>query len=310
MLLPVPHDHSHDQVGHGHPPETFGSAFALGIGLNLAFVAVEFTFGLIANSMALVADAGHNLSDVLGLAVAWFAATIAARPPSTTHTYGYKGSTILAALANAVLLLIAMGAISWEALQRLQAPEPAAGVTMMVVAGIGILINGFTARLFMSGRDRDLNVRGAYLHMLADALVSAGVVAAGLAMLFTGWAWIDPVVSLAIVGVVVHGTLGLLRESVAMSMQAVPPGIDLAAVQSFLASRPGVAAVHDLHVWSMSTTERAMTAHLVMPGGSRSDAFLMEIAEELDHHHGIGHVTVQIETDDATTCRLRPAHVV
>jgi cobalt-zinc-cadmium efflux system protein len=302
------HDHAHHN--HSHAPAGFGRAFALGITLNLAFVAVEFGYGLISNSMALVADAGHNLSDVLGLAVAWLASAIAARPPSATHTYGYKGSTILAALANAIFLLMAMGAIGWEAIQRFMTPEPAAGRTVMIVAAIGIAVNAFTAWLFASGRKHDLNLRGAYLHMASDALVSAGVVVAGFIMLRTGWLWVDPLVSLAIAAIVVWGTWSLLRESFAMSMQAVPPGTDLRGVEGFLASQPGVSAVHDLHVWAMSTTEKAMTAHLVMPAGRPDDSFLMHVMEEMQQQHGIGHVTIQIETDARTVCKLQPAHVV
>jgi cobalt-zinc-cadmium efflux system protein len=304
----MPHDHAHHDQSHA--PASFGRAFAIGIILNVVFVAVEFGYGVISNSMALIADAGHNLSDVLGLAVAWFATVIAARPPSATHTYGYKGSTILAALANAIFLLVAMGAITWEAIQRFVNPEPAAGLTIMIVAAIGIAINAFTAWLFASGRSRDINIRGAYLHMASDAAVSAGVVAAGFIMLQTGWLWIDPLVSLLIAAIVVWGTWSLLRESFAMSLQAVPTGINLRAVREFLTSRPGVSNVHDLHVWAMSTTEKAMTAHLVMPEDRPGDSFLMHITDELQHHHGIGHVTLQIETDPATACKLQPEHIV
>jgi cobalt-zinc-cadmium efflux system protein len=302
--------HDHDHHGHSHAPTSFGRAFAVGIILNTAFVAIEFGYGVLSNSMALIADAGHNLSDVLGLAMAWLASVIALRPPSATHTYGYKGSTILAALANAIFLLIAMGAIGWEAILRFAAPEPAAGKTVMIVAAFGIGINALTAWLFASGRTHDLNIRGAYLHMAGDAAVSAGVVVAGFVMLKTGWLWVDPLVSLVIAGIVVWSTWSLLRDSFAMSMHAVPPGVDLRRVQEFLVSRPGVSGVHDLHVWAMSTTEKAMTAHLVMPDGRPSDAFLMEITDELQHHHGIGHVTLQVETDTATVCKLEPGHVV
>jgi cobalt-zinc-cadmium efflux system protein len=306
----MPHDHTHHDHDHSHAPASFGRAFAIGIVLNTAFVAIEFAYGLISNSMGLMADAGHNLSDVLGLAIAWLASAIAAKPPSVTHTYGYKSSTILAALVNAVFLLIAMGAITWEAIQRFISPEPTAGMTMIIVAAIGIAINAFTAWLFASGRKQDLNVRGAYLHMASDAAVSAGVVVAGFVMLQTGWLWVDPLVSLVIVAVVVLGTWSLLRESLAMSLQAVPRGTDLNSIQAFLTSQPGVGAVHDLHIWAMSTTETALTAHLVMPDGRPDDAFLMQLTDELQQHHGIGHVTIQIETNAATVCRLEPAHVV
>ena len=304
------HAHAHGPGGHVHAPKDFGRAFALGIGLNIAFVITEAAFGWLGNSMALLADAGHNLSDVLGLAVAWIAAELSKRPPSQRYTYGLRGSSILAALFNAVFLLIAVGAIGWEAIARLFAPEPVGSVTMMVVAGIGILINGATAWLFFSGRDNDLNIRGAYLHMVADAGVSAAVVVAGVVILFTGWNWIDPAVSLAVAFVIIWGTWGLLRDSTAMSLDAVPPGIDPVAVRAFLESRPGVAQVHDLHIWPMSTTEVALTCHLVMPGGSPGDPFLADLAHELQHDFGIAHATVQIETDPNTVCALAPDHVV
>jgi cobalt-zinc-cadmium efflux system protein len=305
------HDHGeHHGGGHLHAPRSFGRAFAVGIGLNVGFVLVEAGYGLAANSMALLADAGHNLSDVLGLAVAWIASVLSKRPPSWRYTYGLKGSSILAALFNAVFLLLAFGAIAWEAILRLLDPAPVAAGTVMVVAAIGIAINGFTAWLFASGREGDLNIRGAYLHMAADAAVSAGVVVAGLVILVTGALWLDPVVSLVIAGVIVWGTWGLLRDSLAMSLGAVPPGVEADAVRAFLAGQPGVAALHDLHIWPMSTTEIALTAHLVMPGGHPGDAFLMRVAEELRRRHGIGHVTLQVETDPETACALEPEHVV
>jgi cobalt-zinc-cadmium efflux system protein len=304
------HDHGHHDHAHAHAPANFGRAFAIGIILNTGFVAVEFGYGVISNSMALIADAGHNLSDVLGLGIAWLASVFAIRPPSQSHTYGFKGSTILAALVNAVFLLVAMGAIGWEALQRFAYPEPAPAKTIMIVAAIGIVVNAVTAWLFAWGRDHDLNIRGAYLHMASDAAVSLGVVIAGFILLQTGWLWIDPLVSLVIAGIVVWGTWGLLRDSLAMSLQAVPPGIDIKAVQAFLRTQPGVSGVHDLHIWAMSTTEKAMTAHLVMPQGRPGDTFLMHVTDELQHHHGIGHVTLQIETDPETACKLQPEHVV
>ncbi|MGP9812987.1 cation diffusion facilitator family transporter [Rhodopseudomonas sp. NSM] len=308
-----PHGHgpgSHSHGSHSHVPKDFGRAFAIGIGLNIGFVIVEAVFGWLGNSMALLADAGHNLSDVLGLAVAWIAAELSKRPPSQRFTYGLRGSSILAALFNAVFLLLAVGAIGWEAILRLFNPEPVAGVTMMVVAGVGIVINAATAWLFFAGRDSDLNIRGAYLHMVADAGVSAAVVVAGVAILFSGWTWIDPAVSLLVVGVIVWGTWGLLRDSTAMSLGAVPRGVDPAAVRAFLASRPGVTQLHDLHIWPMSTTEVALTCHLVIPSGAPGDAFLIEIAHELQHDFGIAHATVQIETNPETPCALAPDHVV
>jgi len=300
------HRHHH---GHSHAPADFGRAFAVGIGLNVAFVVIEAGYGLASNSMALLADAGHNLSDVLGLAVAWVAASLARRPASSRFTYGLKGTSILAALFNAMALLVAIGAIAWEALRRIMAPEPVAELTVMAVAAIGIVINGATAWLFASGRKVDLNVRGAYLHMAADAAVSAGVVVAGLVILATGWTWLDPATSLAIVAVVFASTWGLLRDSVVMSLGAVPNAIELDAVRRFLLERPGVAEIHDLHVWSMSTTETALTAHIVMPEEGGRDAFLVRCATELREEFGIGHVTLQVETSGAA-CPLAPDHVI
>jgi len=306
------HDHGHDHGGHGHShaPANFGRAFAIGIGLNTAFVVVEFIYGLIANSMALMADAGHNLSDVLGLVVAWIASVLATRPPSLRFTYGLGGSSILAALFNAVFLLVALGAIAWEAILRLFHPEPVAEATVMIVATVGIVINGVTAWLFASGRKGDINIRGAFLHMVADAAVSAGVVLAGLVILATGWLWLDPLTSLVIVGVIVWGTWSLLRDSLAMAVNAVPRSVDPDAVRRYLASCPGVTTVHDLHIWPMSTTETALTAHLVLPGGHPGDQFLAVTATELRRRFGIGHATLQIEISAEMACHLAPDHVV
>lgn len=301
------HDHQHGHGhhhGHAHAPATFGGAFAIGIALNLGFVAIEAVYGILAGSMALVADAGHNLSDVLGLVIAWIASVLAARPPSARYTYGLKSSSILAALGNAAFLLVALGAILIETVRRLIEPEPVAGGQVMIVAGIGIVINTATALLFMRGRHHDINIRGAYLHMVADAAVSAGVVVAGLLMTLTGAWWIDPVTSLIIVGVIAAGTWGLLKDALKMSLHAVPPGIDERRVRAFLTARPGVEAVHDLHIWPMSTTETALTAHLVMPGGYPGDAFLHQLAHDLEHDFAIGHATVQIETLDGQGCAL------
>jgi cobalt-zinc-cadmium efflux system protein len=309
------HDHGHGDDGrggahgHSHAPSRFGTAFAIGIGLNAAFVVVEAICGYASNSMALVADAGHNLSDVLGLLVAWVAVVLARRPPSPRYTYGLRGSSILAALFNAVLLLVAVGAIGWEAILRLFEPAPVATTTVLVVAAIGIAINGFTAWLFASGSRTDLNIRGAYLHMAADAAVSLGVVVAALVIMATGWDWIDPAVSLAIGVVIVAGTWGLLRDSMAMSLDAVPRWIDPIAVRGFLERRPGVTQVHDLHIWPMSTTEMVLTCHLVIPAGSPGDPYLVEISHSLHERFGIGHATIQIETD-AACCALAPDHVV
>lgn len=301
--------HSH-ALGHSHAPQHFGGAFAIGIGLNLAFVVIEALYGVFSNSVALIADAGHNLGDVLGLAVAWLANELVKRAPSNRFTYGLRGSTILAALFNAVFLLVTAGAISWEAIQRLWTPEPVAGKTVMIVAAIGILINGATAWLFASGRKGDINIRGAFLHMAADALVSAGVVLAGLVILMTSWLWMDPVASLVVNAVIVWGTWSLLREAFAMSLAAVPSHIDPVQVRSFLMARPDVKSVHDLHIWSMSTTETALTCHLVMGQGHPGDHFLHDLAEELEHHFGINHPTIQFEIDSHFACPLAPAEVV
>jgi cobalt-zinc-cadmium efflux system protein len=302
--------HAHGPGGHTHAPANFGTAFTIGIGLNTAFVIVETIFGFASNSMALVADAGHNLSDVLGLSVAWIAMILSSRAPSARFTYGLRGSSILAALFNAVFLLVTVGAIGWEAIQRLFHPEPVGGMTVIIVAGVGIFVNGTTAWLFASGRKGDINIRGAYLHMAADAAVSLGVVAAGLVILFTGWTWLDALTSLLISGVIVAGTWSLLRDSTAMSLSAVPPGIDPKAVRSYLEKCTGVVQVHDLHIWPMSTTEVALTCHMVIPAGQPGDAYLMEIARYLKHDFGIHHATVQVETDPEALCALAPDHVV
>ena len=300
------HDHSH---GHVHAPASFGKAFAIGIALNTALVVAEAIYGYLGNSTALLADAGHNLSDVLGLVVAWGASIAARRAPSGRFTYGFRASTILAALANAVFLLVATGAIGWEAILRLREPEPVAGVTVMVVAGIGILINGFTAMLFASGRKGDLNIEGAYLHMAADAAVSLGVVVSAALIIWTGWFWLDPVTSLVICATILWSTTSLLRGSIDMSMAAAPKGTDLAAIRALLLARPGVSAIHDLHVWPISTTETALTCHLVMPAGT-GDAFLMETAQLLKTTHRIGHATLQVETHPDNGCALAPDDVV
>jgi cobalt-zinc-cadmium efflux system protein len=304
--------HVHDHAGHGHAhaPAHFGAAFAIGTALNLGFVIVEAAYGVFGHSVALLADAGHNLGDALGLIVAWGASLLVNRAPSARYTYGLRGSSILAALFNAVVLLIAVGAISWEAVQRFWRPEPVAGATVMIVAAIGIVINGLTAWLFAAGRDSDINLRAAFTHMAADAVVAAGVVVAGLAILLTNWLWLDPLVSLAINAVIVWGTWGLLRETIDMSMAAVPRRIDPAEVRAFLQSRPGVAAIHDLHIWSMSTTETALTCHIVIPSGHPGDAFLRDLAASLAAKFKIGHPTLQVETDLNSACALASDEVV
>lgn len=310
------HSHGHGGHGHGHghggnaTDRYYGTAFAIGVTLNIGFVVVEALFGLLSNSVALLADAGHNLSDVLGLLVAWGATVLARRQPTARYTYGYLGSTILAALANAVFLLVATGAIIWEAFGRFNSPEPVAAPTVIAVAAVGIVINGVTAWLFASGRAKDINLRGAYLHMVADAAVSAGVVVAGLGMLATGWLWLDPAVSLVVSAIIVWGTWGLLRDSIQMSMKAVPSDIDPASVRGYLEGLPGVARLHDLHIWPMSTTETALTCHLVMPGARLADDFLVGVTRELRERYAIGHATIQIETSEAIACALEPDSVV
>lgn len=291
---------------HSHSID-YGRAFAVGIALNITFVIVEFIFGTMAHSLALVADAGHNLSDVLALLLAWGAAAMSRRGPTSTRTYGMRKSSILVSLVNAVVLVFAMGAIAWEAVRRFGSPEPVAGKLVVLVAAVGVLINGATALLFMSGRKGDLNIRGAFLHMAADAGVSLGVVLSGWAMTYTGWLWLDPVVSLGIVAVVLIGTWGLLRESMNLALDAVPEGIDLGAIQEYLCSIPGVSEVHDLHVWGMSTTEAALTAHLVVNELSYGDEFLVKVEGELHQRFDIDHATLQTETgrsDLQCRCRL------
>lgn len=303
------HGHDHD-AGHSHAPADFGKAFAIGIALNSGFVLAEASFGFFGNSTALLADAGHNLSDVLGLLVAWGAASLARRAPGGRFTYGLRGSSILAALFNAVFLLVSVGAIGWESILRLMHPEPVAGVTVMIVAGIGIVINAATALMFANGRKADINIEGAFLHMAADAAVSLGVVIAAALILWTGWNWIDPVMSLVICGVILWSTYGLLRGSVIMSLDAVPSGIDADAVRAFLQGLPGVKQVHDLHIWPISTTETALTCHVVIPSGHPGDRFLIDAAHELAHDFKIGHATIQIEVSEDTPCALAPDDVV
>jgi cobalt-zinc-cadmium efflux system protein len=297
------HDHGHHHgPGHVHAPADFGRAFAIGIVLNSAFVVIEAAYGLISGSMALVADAGHNLSDVLGLLIAWGATILSKRSPNTRFTYGLKSSSILAALINAALLLVAVGAIALETVQRFLDPQPVNSGTMIAVAAIGIVINTGTALLFMRGRHDDLNIRGAYLHMAADALVSVGVVVAGIAIMLSGLSWIDPLTSLIIILVIGVGSWGLLRDSVKMSLLAVPANIDHGQVAVYLRGQPGVAEVHDLHIWSISTTETALTAHLFMPGGHPGNAFLAGLTRDLEETFRIDHVTIQIEVDQEDDC--------
>lgn len=290
------HDHSHGH-GHSHGPVDYNRVFAIGVTLNIGFAAAEAFYGYFADSLALVADAGHNFSDVLGLLMAWGATHLAKHRPSERRTYGLRSTSILAALFNAVILLVAVGAIAWESIRRFSEPAQVAGTTIIWVALIGIIINTATAMLFISGRKDDLNIRGAFLHMAADAAVSAGVVIAGIAILYTGWNWIDPVVSLIIAAVILAGTWGLLRESVDLALHAVPEGIDPQKVTSYLEGLPGVTAVHDLHIWGMSTTEAALTAHLVKPDHLNDDELIARASKELHDHFGIEHTTLQWERD-------------
>ena len=279
---------------HSHAPANFNAAFGIGIALNIAFVAIEAFYGWKVDSLALLADAGHNLSDVIGLVLAWGGALAGRLRPDARHTNGWKRASILAAFINALLLLVAMGSLVWEAVHRLQSPQAIEGVTIMVVAGIGIVVNTATALLFMRGSKEDLNIRGAFMHMAADALVSAGVVVAGGLALWYGWTWLDPVVSLVIAAVIVVGTWSLFRQSLHLLFDGVPESVDLPAVQALLESLPGVDRVHDLHVWAMGTSEIAMTAHLVMPQGHADDAFLKHATDELHEHFEIEHVTIQV----------------
>ena len=302
------HDHGH---GHVHAPKDFGNAFLIGIVLNAGFVAAEVVYGILGNSLALLADAGHNLSDVLGLLLAWGASVLVKRAPTNRFTYGLRSTSILAALINAALLLLVTGGIAWEAILRFQHPSDVQGETVIIVAGIGVVINLTTALMFMSGRKGDLNVRAAFTHMAGDAAIALGVVITGFAILYTGWHWLDPMVSLVIAVLVVAGTWGLLRDSVSLALDAVPAGIDIEKIRVYLASVTGVTEVHDLHVWGMSTTETALTAHLVIPSGYPGDALRNEICAELREHFSIGHATIQIELGDSgQPCDLAPAHLV
>jgi cobalt-zinc-cadmium efflux system protein len=305
------HHHGHGPGGHSHAPKDFGLAFAVGAALNIGFVIAETVAGLMTHSLALLADAGHNLSDVLGLFMAWGAVVLARRAPAGRHTYGLRKGTILASLTNAVFLLVAVGAIAWEAARRFADPQAVQAGPVMIVAAIGIVINTATALMFMRGSKDDLNIRGAFLHMAADAAVSAGVVVAALVMWRTGWLWLDPVVSLGIVLVIVLGTWSLLRDSLDLALDAAPRGIDPKAVRTWLAGRPGVSEVHDLHVWAMSTTETAMTAHLVRPQGVDHDQFLHDVCGDMARLFKIGHVTIQIEHGGGVgPCHLAAADAV
>ena len=298
------HDHSHSRAN-------FNAAFAIGIALNTAYVLFEAIFGVIGHSLALLADAGHNLSDVLGLLLAWGASAMSKSLPTKRRTYGLRGSSILAALFNAIFLLVSVGAIVWEALRRFKAPAEVAASTIIWVSLVGIAINTGTALMFRSGREHDLNIRGAFLHMAADATISAGVVIAGFIILWTGSYWIDPVVSLLISAVIIWGTWDLLRESTNLALQAVPRNIETEKVERYLAQLPGVAKVHDLHIWAMSTTETALTVHLVKPDGNIDDELLARVCDDLQHDFQIGHVTIQLECgSEAHPCKQAADHAV
>ena len=282
------HDHHHDH-------SDYNRAFAIGVALNVGFIIIETVFGLLAGSLALLADAGHNLSDVLGLLLAWGASYMVKRRPTERHTYGWRKSSILAALMNSIILMVAIGAIGWEAIRRFDNPAPVGGQTIIIVAAIGVVINTITALLFVTGRKHDLNIRGAFLHMAADAGVSAGVVVAGLVILASGWMWVDPLVSLVIAVIILIGTWGLMRDALNLALDAVPKGIDPEAVSDYLAGLPGVESVHDLHIWAMSTTETALTAHLVKPDSKDDDALIEKASKELHDRFGIEHITLQWE---------------
>jgi cobalt-zinc-cadmium efflux system protein len=304
-------DHQNRTHGaHRHPSASYGRAFAIGIALNLAYVAGEAVAGIVSGSLALLADAGHNLGDVLGLSLSWGAAVLSRRQPSGRFTYGLRSTSILAALANAIILLVVTGGIAWEAIWRISHPMPVVSGIVIVVAAVGIFVNGGTALLFASGAG-DLNVKSAFLHLAADALVTAGVVVAGIVIWLTDWLWLDPVVSLIVSAIIVFGTWGLLKSAIGLALDAVPEGVDAAAVRAHLLALPGVAGLHDLHIWGMSTTETALTCHLIMPDGHPGDAALSAMTQQLHYRFGIEHATIQIELADTDeVCALTPEHVV
>ena len=305
------HTHADGAHSHAHGPANYNKAFAIGVALNIAYVLLEAGYGLHINSLALLADAGHNLSDVLSLLLAWLASHLAKIAPNERRTYGWRRSTIIAALFNAILLLVAIGGISWEAIRRFGAPASVPGGVVMAVAGFGVVVNTITALLFLKGRANDINIKGAFLHMAADAGVSAAVVLGGFVISLTGLAWIDPAMSLLVVAVIAIGTWGLLRDSVNLSLDAVPAGIDLGAVERYLRELPGIARVHDLHIWAMSTTESALTAHLVKPDGQLNDPLLLQVQRELHDQFGIEHITIQLECgDEECRCVLEAEGVV
>jgi cobalt-zinc-cadmium efflux system protein len=304
------HDHDHDH-GHSHGVKTHGRAFAIGIALNLAFVIIEVVYGVLSHSVALLADAGHNFGDVLGLGLSWGATVLATLKPSARRTFGFRRSTIVASLANALILLFVTGGLTWESIRRLVSPEPAQGKTMIVVALVGVAVNGASALLFMRSGKRDLNLRSAFVHLASDALLALGVAVAGGGILLTGWLWLDPAVSIVLAVTILAGTWSLMRKSLNLMLDAVPEGIDPEQVKAFLASLAGVVEVHDLHIWAMSTTEIALTAHLVMPGSSVAPTFLAEACKELHERFDIDHTTLQLDPADAPApCALAPDEVL
>jgi cobalt-zinc-cadmium efflux system protein len=301
------HPHHHHSPGHSHSPANYNKAFAIGVALNTAYIVLEAVFGVLVNSLALLADAGHNLSDVLGLLLAWGAHYLTRIRPTDRRTYGWRSTSILAALLNSLILLLAVGGIAWEAIQRLGQPREITATTVMWVAGVGVVVNAATAMLFFGGRRGDLNIKGAYLHMAADAGISLGVVLAGLGIWLSGWHWIDPLTSLVVAAIILIGTWELFRESIDLILQAVPRNIDLLEVRTCLGNLPGVEHVHDLHIWAMSTTEIALTAHLVKPQAGNDDQLLAEACQQLHDRFGIEHATLQVERDsEAACCRQVP----
>ena len=291
-------------MGHDHQIKNYNRAFAIGVLLNIVFVIIEAGYGIAAGSLALIADAGHNLSDVLGLLLAWGAAFMAAKPTTEKRTYGFRKATIIASLASAILLLVALGGIAWEAFGRFFDPKPVEGIPVIIVAGIGVIINTITALLFVSGRKHDLNIKGAFLHMAADAGVSLGVVIGGVIIMKTGWMVVDPMISLLIVLVILVGTWSLLRDSMNLAMDSVPEGINIAGIREFLAGLENVSQIHDLHVWALSTTEVALSVHLIMVDDSLKNNFLSKVQQELHDSFNIEHSTIQIERESDENCPL------
>ena len=304
--------HAHHSHSHNDSRPHFGKSFLIGAVINIAFIAVEVFYGLVSNSLALLADAGHNAGDVLSLFIAWGAYSITMKSkPTARFTYGLGGTSILAALINASLIMVAIGAIGWEAISRFKSPHLPGGVMMMVVAGVGVFVNGITAWLFSRGASHDLNMRGVFQHMFADAIISFAVLVSGVLIQLTAWTWVDPVITLVILAVIIAGTWQLLKDSLSLALQAVPTNIDPQSVREFLGTAPGVKEVHDLHIWATSTSDAALSAHLLMPSGHPGDAFITELSNTLQAKFGISHATIQIELGDTgVTCKLAPDHVI